>query len=278
MVKRVALALDREILDAIRKPPILPIEEAEKCWANATRLYRDSKKCSAPTKVALIELGLEETAKSGLILIRERIVNRLASDGSLLVSHRSDLPAEDELHQLLLENIGLFTAEAVGRAFRDHEVKLRFFEFSLAFIRRSTPLALSKEYRRTSSAPFGIRAIITLYSMKPMTQHFIQRLEKLVSTLKGLGITNLDELAKETGFYVNLANDGTHCKTPVSDPSLLKVLGQGASAAHIWTLGMLYSTRRRDSAFKSWSMRRYARWLVRRHGGSKTSQASLRSR
>ncbi|MGC8651525.1 MAG: hypothetical protein ACP5RX_02855, partial [Minisyncoccia bacterium] len=46
------------------------IEGIQLCVMNAERLWRDSKKVSEPTKAALIELSIEETAKAiGLLII-----------------------------------------------------------------------------------------------------------------------------------------------------------------------------------------------------------------
>lgn len=261
--KEAILTLDPALLEAIRRPPVLPIEEAEKCLVNASRLYRDSNRSSPQTQVALIELGLEETAKAGMLFFRGRIVQRLTPKGQLPIPHGSTLPAEDELDSLMLENMSLFTADSLDEAFRKHKVKLRFFEFSLDFIRASIPLLLSKEYRKDSTAPLGMRIITTLYSFGPANERLRRQIGKLVTELKRRGIRDLDELAKEGGFYVNLADDGSRCILPAEDPDLLKSVSQGAAAAQMWTLGLLFAARRKDSAFASWSMRRYSSWLFR---------------
>jgi hypothetical protein len=264
-VNRAMFTLDPRLLESIRRPPVLPIEEAEKCLVNATRLYRDSKKASPQTKVALIELGLEETAKAGMLFFRGRIARRLTPEGQLPMPHGSTLPAEDELDTLLLQNLPLFTADALDEAFRKHKVKLRFFEFSLDFIRASIPLLLSKEYRKNSTAPLGVRIITTLYSFGPANERLRGQIEKLVTELKQRGIRDLDELAKQAGFYADLADDGSRCVLPAADPELLKSVSQGAAAAQMWTLSLLFAARRKESAFASWSMRRYSRWLIRSH-------------
>jgi hypothetical protein len=263
-----AFTIDPALLEAIRRPPVLPIEEAEKCFANAARLYRDSNKSSTPTKAALIELGLEETAKAGMLFFRGRIARRLTSEGRLSIGHGSTLPAEDELDALLLENLPLFTADALDEAFRNHKIKLRFFEFSLDFLRVSVPLFLSKEYRKRSTAPFGIRVITTIFSFGPANERLRGQIEKLVTELKRRGIRDLDELAKQAGLYVDLAADGSQCRLPAVDPELLKSVSQGAAAAQIWTLGLMYGARRQEQAFSSWSMRRYARWIIKSHSRS----------
>ncbi len=45
------------------------LNDVEKCINNALRLYRDAQNASTPTKAALMELALEETAKGIVVLI-----------------------------------------------------------------------------------------------------------------------------------------------------------------------------------------------------------------
>ena len=45
-------------------------ENAKKCLENAERLYDDSKLVSNPTKLALMEIAIEELAKGLILYIR----------------------------------------------------------------------------------------------------------------------------------------------------------------------------------------------------------------
>ncbi|MCI4336170.1 MAG: hypothetical protein L3K17_03110 [Thermoplasmata archaeon] len=76
---------DPAILSSIQEPPILGLDDAEKCWVNAWRLFRDASLCSTSTKTALIELGLEETAKAGMILFRRQLAAKIGPDGSISI-------------------------------------------------------------------------------------------------------------------------------------------------------------------------------------------------
>ena len=167
------------------------LENAQKCVDNAFRLYDDASKTSAPTKAALIELGIEELAKGLLISFKTPEIKKISLGGILKI---------DDI--LKGQSGGDFAASLRGHKISDfkthnHEKKLNTIQFILdgagAFYSiykdNLAPLydVLSKTYGGASTEPHGSDS---------------KKIDEAFSSLSYMDVGKLYKI-KEDGFYVD---------------------------------------------------------------------------
>lgn len=111
---------------------IATFKNAKKCLDNAMRLKKDSLKVSMPTKMALIEIAIEELAKGLILYVRAEpsktpeFADRVMSDRTMDLFYSSENKGmTDAFSKLTKTNVKL----------TDHQNKLELLQKTLDFIK-----------------------------------------------------------------------------------------------------------------------------------------------
>lgn len=148
--------------------------------------------------------------------------------------------------ELLSRNITLFTGESLREAFKGHPIKLEFIEFSLSFIEESTVETASMGAASPQPMPAMIEVTRRVMRVAPFRRQMVKPIERLVRELREKGVTTLDKVAKESGFYANLSRGGTSVVPAEISPAFLKTLWQGSRVFNAYIFGFLVRERIRE--------------------------------
>ena len=186
--------------DVARTELHLTLEDATLCLRNSDRLRRDSRGRTLGTRLALLELALEEVAKGNMILIRTEIQK---APGPSRLGAESAPPdsIQGRLRALLLAKMHLFTDDALREAFWNHDIKLEFVEFLIDLVELLLPI-ISASDPDVSNYPARYRLMAGFGSLPPVKRFTIAQLRETFVKLKQLGFESLDTAAKR-GLFVD---------------------------------------------------------------------------
>ncbi|MHB1507087.1 MAG: hypothetical protein ACYCUZ_03405 [Cuniculiplasma sp.] len=188
----------------------LTLEGIQLCLQNAERLFVDSQKVSLPTKVALLELGLEEISKAwGLLLSFEK--KNLDENPDLIWIFfevmRIDINKYDEAIKNNENNIKKYFSDNTFKSFMtpfdknsfsNHIAKIAFLSNLVNYIKMiSRPLIIQSQDRETF-----VRDIIGKF----VGEINIKDSDRTIEDILNIKEDQLLELVsfKEKGFYVDI--------------------------------------------------------------------------
>jgi len=195
--------------------PAATKEGIQLCAANAERLLDDSTKTSAPTRVALIELALEEAAKGWMLYFRLMRDNPEAVKASGVVDFARSALVQgtkgrtiDELTDIIAsfkDHAQLLMRPPLDEAFQHHRVKLAYVRALVETLAIVLPISSKVEYppellKRAIQGParFG--------GLPPADR--VARARKLFDEFLSQEVAEISVL-KESGFYVDISGDGS---------------------------------------------------------------------
>ena len=199
----------------VGKLPIT-LEGAQLAVHNAERLLNDSKNVSIPTKVALLEIGLEEIAKAwGIILNFEKILfdkNSKALETLMQTAHINRKEYNKKIEEIY-ETITKFFDENDPESllipfntetFSDHNSKIKFLSKFIKYIREiQLPLI-----RTSSDRIKQAREILGGYISKTKLLN-IKEIDKIIDYILDVDDNQLTYIVnlKEYGLYLDVEND-----------------------------------------------------------------------
>jgi len=187
---------------------------------NAERLYNDSKTVSIPTKVALIEISLEEVAKGWFFMLKflKRHTMKLSIAENFIESDAINKIPTDELNEFskkfsdLVDRVESFTYNDL----KYHEKKIKILHLTKQWIQNildleiKYPFLILTSYEKISE--FATRGIIR---ERVNTNEIINVLQITKEILSQINEDKLEKITKlkEYGFYVDITPSG-HVKSP----------------------------------------------------------------
>lgn len=196
--KRLAGLLDILMVDAQMKRQkgfdiklYASIENAKKCLENADRLLGDALKTSLPTRVALLELGIEEISKGLIILFNMDLQHKNSDIQDFIMD--TELP--DNLKQQCLEEIETITSIKNLNPY-DHGEKLKALKSLFDFVSRCYPVLIDFVY---------IGQLSQLLNGMNIGNIDIPITTDLLEKIKNIKVSKWDRV-KEDSLYVNLEN------------------------------------------------------------------------
>lgn len=190
---------------------------AQLCLKNVKRLLKDAKKCSLPTRAALLELAYEEIGKGFILWTvywhktidkRQEIGPLVRKDSLMNFVENLEPVTSQHLKEFVLEVLDAKTAKDVQRSFKEHPVKLEMLAGLLGVLEKVGPEILAKGIPvinpyNTRSPPIIVRSRL----IGRVLTKAINRCQSAISSLRTLTGGRLS-LVKEWGFYVELGEDG----------------------------------------------------------------------
>ena len=172
------------------------LENAQKCIDNAFRLYDDASKTSAPTKAALIELGIEELTKGLLITFKTPEFQKVSlAETSNFHKNFSEQDWKNFIESFQSSKISDFTD-------RDHKKRLDTIQFLLDSVKKLQ----SKDSQYVKNTSDGVINNYGKFSPEPVGDPK-KLLDTQISLLSYMDIKKLYKI-KEQGFYIDF-DDGT---------------------------------------------------------------------
>ena len=167
---------------------VATIENAKKCLDNAMRLYEDSKKVTTPTRLALVEIAVEELAK-GMILF-------------LKYEPKGDLDALENLFGAnILNELEASNNDDMVEAifnFKQSDFNTKNHKHKLKAIQKL--LDISKQYYVPLIKILGLMDLEKLYAGLEIENFKIPR--EGPTYYKDINVQDMDEI-KMSGLYVN---------------------------------------------------------------------------
>jgi hypothetical protein len=202
-------------VDVLGKLPIT-LEGAQLALQNAERLFNDSQQVSIPTRVALLEIGLEEIAKTwGILLGYEK--NLFDNNPDFLktffqLAHivgKSYNKKMSELEDVITEFFDkvdqtYFLTPFDTISFSNHEAKIEFLSKFIKYIREiQLPLLRSSSDRAKLK-----REILGRYISKNKSLDTKEG-DKIIDNILDVDVEQLRDIVnlKEYGLYLHVQND-----------------------------------------------------------------------
>lgn len=174
--------------------PYASIENASKCFDNADRLLDDAFKTSLPTRVALMELGIEELSKGLIVLFNVDEPRENASLEKLMGN--VELPdnlwsqwIEDYKTKNPIENLNPY----------NHKDKLKVIQVLFDFALHFGKFILN---------PNTIKSIEQLLDRRIFGNFILPDFNEISDAIKNINIDEWDKM-KEKALYVNFENGNT---------------------------------------------------------------------
>lgn len=191
------------------------LEGVQLALQNAERLFNDSQKVSIPTKVSLLEIGLEEIAKTwGILLGYEKtLFNNHDSINtyfqSLHIDQESYNKKIDELDSRITEffdnaDLKNFFTPFDTKSFSNHNAKIKFLSKFIKYIREiELPIIRSGSDRIKST-----REIFGKYISKNKLIN-IKEADKIIDNILDIDYEQLNYIInlKEHGLYLDVENN-----------------------------------------------------------------------
>jgi hypothetical protein len=199
----------------VGKLPIT-LEGAQLAVNNAERLLNDSKNVSIPTKVALLEIGLEEIAKAwGIILNFEKILfdqnlNALETFRKTVHINRKEYNKKiEEISKSITKFFDENDPESLlipfnTETFSDHNSKIKFLSTFIKYIREIQLPLLRTSSDRIKQA----REILGGYISKNKLSN-MKEIDKIIDDILDVDDNQLTYIVnlKEYGLYLDVEND-----------------------------------------------------------------------
>lgn len=199
----------------VGKLPIT-LEGAQLAVHNAERLSIDSKNVSIPTKVALLEIGLEEIAKAwGIILNFEKILfdqnlNALETFRKTAHINRKEFNKKiEEIYKSIMKFFDENDPESLlipfnTETFSDHNSKIKFLSRFIKYIREIQLPLLRTSSDRIKQA----REILGGYISKNKLSN-LKEIDKIIDDILDVDDNQLTYIVnlKEYGLYLDVEND-----------------------------------------------------------------------
>jgi hypothetical protein len=206
----------------------LTLADAVLCLRNSDRLRHDSRRRSPGTKLALLELSLEEVAKANMILLRLRIQGARSPVRLGAETAPADSPV-GQLRDLFIAKMHLLTDDALRKAFWNHDIKLEFVEFLMDLSELVVPFT-AKARSRTRDYPPRYRLIAALGNVSAVRKLAMASLRESFARLRETGVESLDTAAKRA-LFVDINQRTGEIRPPEADRDLTENI-----LAVIWTL------------------------------------------
>ncbi len=210
------MSVEKKInIKIVGKLPIT-LEGAQLALNNAERLLIDSKNVSIPTKVALLEIGLEEIAKAwGIILNFEKVLfdqNTNALETFLKTAHinRKEYNKKmEEISKSITEFFDENDPESLlmpfnTETFSDHNSKIKFLSTFIKYIREIVLPLL----RTSSDRIKQTREILGGYISKNKLSN-MKEIDNIIDDILDVDYNQLTYIVnlKEYGLYLDVEND-----------------------------------------------------------------------
>ena len=165
------------------------LENSKKCLDNATRLFKDSRNVSLPTRLALVEIAVEELAKS-MILFTNSTSNETIDFGMSILGTKDIDDLRKTKNEKWLNEIKILFNPNINM--RDHKDKLRVIKdvyelFSNSY-KTFVPFIDNSPFFKELVKGFGVET----FNMPKYAPNY----------LSGIDIEMLDKF-KMSGFYVD---------------------------------------------------------------------------
>lgn len=199
----------------IGKLPIT-LEGVQLALQNAERLFYDSQNVSIPTKVALLEIGLEEVAKAwGLALsFEDRFFKKNPGQIEIFLNsahikrdkyNKTLKKIEKSLEEFFSENDpALFMTPFDTKTFSEHDAKIDFLSKFIRYVREiQLPLL-----RESSDRVKVIREILGRYISKTSLSN-IEENDDIIDDILNVDDKQLGDIIKlkEDALYLGVQND-----------------------------------------------------------------------
>ncbi len=199
----------------VGKLPIT-LEGVQLALQNAERLFNDSQQVSIPTRVALLEIGLEEIAKTwGILLGYEK--NLLKNNPDLrktffqsahinVGKYNNEISKRGKAIEDFFDDVGqkYFTTPFDTISFSDHNAKIKFLSKFIRYIREiQFPLI-----RSSSDRSKLIRDILGRYISKNKSAD-TKEADKIIDNILDVDDEQLSDIVnlKEYGLYLHVQSD-----------------------------------------------------------------------
>ncbi len=191
----------------------ISLEGAQLAIENSERLFSDSQNVSTPTKIALLEIGLEEIAKAwGIILgyesnnlrdpnFRETFIKKAHIKKNKIVEKR----LQEKIKAFSSENNAhLFMMPFDTKTFTEHKNKIEFLSKFIEHI-RDIELPLIRE---ASDRDKMIREILGRYISKNKLLN-LQGTDKIIDNILNVDTAQFNDIlaVKEHGLYLDVQNN-----------------------------------------------------------------------
>lgn len=202
-------------VNVVGKLPIT-LEGVQLALQNAERLFNDSQQVSIPTRVALLEIGLEEIAKTwGILLGYEKDLLENNPDFLKTFFQSAHIKVNNynkEISKLgnaiedFFDDVGqeYFTSPFDTNSFSDHDAKIKFLSKFIKYIREiQLPLLRSSSDRGKLK-----RDTLGRYISKNKSAD-TQEADKIMDNILDVDDEQLSDIVnlKEYGLYLHVQND-----------------------------------------------------------------------
>jgi hypothetical protein len=202
-------------INVVGKLPIT-LEGVQLALQNAERLFNDSQQVSIPTRVALLEIGLEEIAKTwGILLGYEKNLFDNNPDflkalfqSAHIVKKSYNKKVSDLSNEIteFFENVDplYFFTPFDTISFSDHDAKIKFLSKFIKYIREISLPLLRSSFDRGKLK----REILGRYISRDKSTD-MDGADKIIDYILDVNDEQLSDIVnlKEYGFYLHVQND-----------------------------------------------------------------------